>query len=157
LTAERSLHANMDPPPAEGNFCDDSNRLVKPHIVERYNRQMVYLDSSKLMANSYSMSRRILKLTMKLFSHFLDLTVPKSRILFSSCGVKYTHRDFGVLLVRDLIAEAGKSHDRPTPSLVGRQYCATREPPKPTLTSEIIHQTSLPSVFISRAEQGHSV
>jgi len=32
----RSLHANMDPPPAEGNFCDDSNCPVKPHIMEQY-------------------------------------------------------------------------------------------------------------------------
>ena len=32
---------NMDPSPAEGNFCDDSNRPVKPHIVERYNRTWV--------------------------------------------------------------------------------------------------------------------
>jgi hypothetical protein len=28
---------NMDPPAAEGNFCDDSNHPVKPHILERYN------------------------------------------------------------------------------------------------------------------------
>ena len=28
---------NMDPPTAEGNFCDDSNRPVKPNIVEWYN------------------------------------------------------------------------------------------------------------------------
>jgi len=28
---------NMDPPPAERNFCDKNNRLVKPHIMERYN------------------------------------------------------------------------------------------------------------------------
>jgi len=27
---------NMDPPPAEGNFCDDSNHPVKPNVVERY-------------------------------------------------------------------------------------------------------------------------
>jgi hypothetical protein len=26
----------MNPPPAEGNFCDNSNKPVKPHIVERY-------------------------------------------------------------------------------------------------------------------------
>jgi hypothetical protein len=25
---------NMDPPPAEGNFCDDSNRPLKPHIMQ---------------------------------------------------------------------------------------------------------------------------
>jgi len=32
---------NMDPPPAKGNFCDNSNHPVKPHIVEWYNRHMV--------------------------------------------------------------------------------------------------------------------
>ena len=33
----RSLHAdNMDSPPAEGNFCDNSNRPMKPHIMGRY-------------------------------------------------------------------------------------------------------------------------
>jgi len=29
---------NMDPPPAEGNFRDDSNNPVKPHVMERYNQ-----------------------------------------------------------------------------------------------------------------------
>jgi len=24
---------NMDPPPSEGNFCDDSNRPMKPHFM----------------------------------------------------------------------------------------------------------------------------
>jgi len=47
---------NIDPPPAEGNFCDDSNRPVKPHIVERYNRHMGFVDISDRMANSYSMN-----------------------------------------------------------------------------------------------------
>ena len=47
---------NMDPPPAEGNFCDDSNCPMKPHIVERYNRHMGYINNSDRMVNSYSMS-----------------------------------------------------------------------------------------------------
>ena len=46
---------NMDPPPAEGNFFDYSNRPVKPHIVEQYNQHMGFVDSSDRMANSYSM------------------------------------------------------------------------------------------------------
>ena len=46
----------MDPPRAEGNFCDNSNR-VEPHIMEWYNQHMGYVDSSDHMANSYSMSR----------------------------------------------------------------------------------------------------
>ena len=40
---------NTDPPPAEGNFCDDSNRPVKPNIVERYNRHVGYVDNSVIL------------------------------------------------------------------------------------------------------------
>jgi len=46
---------NMDPPPAGGNFCGNSNCPLKPHIVEWYNRHMGYVDSSDRMANSYLM------------------------------------------------------------------------------------------------------
>jgi len=67
------------------------------------------------------MSRRTFKWTTKLFFHLLDLTIFNSWILLSSCGAKYTHRDFRLLLVRNLIEEAGKSQDHPTPRLVGRQ------------------------------------
>jgi len=111
---------NMDPPPAEGNFCDNSNHPVKPHIVERYNRHMGYINNSEFMANSYSMSRHTFKWTTKLFFHLLDLTVLNSWRLLSSCGAKYTHQDFRLLLVRNLTEEAGKSQDHPTPRLVGR-------------------------------------
>ena len=58
---------NMDPPQAEGNFCDENNRSVKPHIVERYNRHMGFVNIPDRMANSYSMSRHNFKF-MKLFS-----------------------------------------------------------------------------------------
>ena len=56
---------NMEPPPAEGNFCDDSNCPVKPHIVEQYKRHMGYVDNSDHMANSYSMSWHTFKWAMK--------------------------------------------------------------------------------------------
>ena len=102
----------MDPPPAEGNFCDENNRPVKPHIVEWYNRHMGYVDNSDRMATSHSMSRRTLKWTTKLFFHLPDLTVLNSWIVLSSCGAKYTHRDFRLLLVRNLIEEAEKSQDQ---------------------------------------------
>ena len=114
------MMTNMDPPSEEGNFCDDSKRGMKPQILARYNRQMGYVDISDCMANSYSMFRRTFKRTTKLFFHFLDVTVLNSWILLSSCGAKCTHKDFRLLLVRNLIEEAGKSHYRPTPSLVGR-------------------------------------
>ena len=114
---------NMDPPPAERNFCDDSNRPMKPHIVERYNWHKGYIDNSDRMANSYSMSRHTFKWTTKLFFHFLDLTVLNSWILLSACGAKYT-RDFWLLQMRNLIEEDRKSQDRPTPRLVGSQSAA---------------------------------
>jgi len=44
---------NTDPSPAEGNFCDDSNCPVKPHIMEQ---DVGYIDNPDRMANSYSMS-----------------------------------------------------------------------------------------------------
>jgi len=100
---------NMDPPSAEGNFCDDNNRPMKPNTVERYNRHKGYVDNSDHMANSYSMSRCTFKWTTKLFLRFLDLTVLNSWILLSSRGAKYTYQDFRLLLVRNLIEEAGKS------------------------------------------------
>jgi len=82
---------NMDPPPAEGNFCDNSNRPMKPHIVERYNQHVGYVNNSDHMANSYSMSQRTFKWITKSYFHFLDLTILNNWILLSSCGAKYTH------------------------------------------------------------------
>ena len=87
----RSLHANMNPPPAEGNFCDGSNCSMNPDIVERYNQYMGYVDNSDRIANSYSMSRHTFKWTTNLFFHFLNLTVLNSWIPLSSFGAKYTH------------------------------------------------------------------
>ena len=115
---------NMDPPPAEGNFCDDSNHPVKPHIVEWGNQHMGYVANSDHMANSYLMSWHNFKWTMKLFFRLLDLTVLNSWLLLSSCGATYTHWDLRLLLVRNSIEEAGKSQDHPTPRLVGRPSVA---------------------------------
>jgi hypothetical protein len=109
----------MDPPPPKGNLFDDSNHPVKHHIMERYNQHMGYVDNADRMANSYSMSRHTLKWTTKLFYHLLDLTVLNSWIQLSSCGAKYTHQDFRLPLVRNLIEEARKSQDRLTSRLVG--------------------------------------
>ena len=97
---------NMDHPPAEGNFCDNSYHLMKPYIMEQYKRHMGYVDNSDRMANSYSMSQHTFKWTTKLFFHLLGLTLLNSWILLFSCGTKYTHQD------------------RFTPRLVGRPSAA---------------------------------
>jgi hypothetical protein len=76
------------------------------------------------MANIYLMSRHTFKWNTKLFFNLLDLTVLKRRILLSSCGDKYTHHDFRLLLVRNIPEEVGKSQDHPTPRVVGRPSAA---------------------------------
>ena len=115
---------NMDPPPEEGNFCVDSKRTVKPQIMARHNWHMGYVDISDHMAKTYLMYRHTFKWTTILFFHLLDLTVLNSWILLSSGGAKCTHKDFRLLLVRNLIEEAGRSHYRPISSLVGRPSAA---------------------------------
>jgi len=115
---------NMDPPPAEGNICGNSNHPVQPHIMELYDRHMGYIQNSDRMANSYSMSQHSFGWTKKLFSHLLDLTLLNSWILLSSCVDKYTHWDFSLLLVRNFIEDAGKSQDCPTSQLAGRPKAA---------------------------------
>jgi hypothetical protein len=118
---------NVDPPSGEGNVCDNRNSSVKPHIVDWYNRYMRNVDNSDRLVNSYQISRRTFKWTIKLFFHLLDLTVLNSWILLSSCGAKYTHLDFRRLLVRNLLKEAGRSPDHPPPPfLVGRLSAASK-------------------------------
>jgi len=63
---------------------------------------------------------------MVMFFHLLDLTVLNSWILLSSCRAKYTHQDFRLFLVRNLIDKAGKSQDHPTPRLVGRPNASAK-------------------------------
>jgi len=152
----------MDPPPAEGNFCDNRNRPVKPHIVERYNRHMGYVDNSDRMANCYTMKQRTFKWTTKSFFHLLDQTVLNSWILLSSCGAKYTHRDFRLLLVRNVSEEAGKSQNAPSPDWVEDQvraqkmFCESRVAITNT-GQRIINPTVMSSVFFSRPKKGHSI
>jgi len=131
---------NMEPPP-EGNFCDDSNPPMKPHIVEQYYRHMGCVNNSDHKANSYSMSRRTFKWTMKLFFHLLDLRVINSWILLSEGGAKYTHWDFRILLVRNLIEEAGKGQDCPTRRLVGWSNAAATN----VVRLEIRHNQNWPA------------
>jgi len=83
---------DMGPPPAEGNFCDNSNHPMKPQIVERYNQHMGFIDIADRMANSYSMDRCKLKWTMKLFFHLLDLTTQQLDSVIFMCSSIYSPR-----------------------------------------------------------------
>jgi hypothetical protein len=48
---------NMNHPPAEGNFCDKHGNVLKPAIIQDYNRHMGYIDKSDSMTNIYTISR----------------------------------------------------------------------------------------------------
>jgi len=99
---------NIHDPPAEGNFCDNNGKAIKPQIVADYNRHMGYVVKGDRMANSYSINRRTWKWTKKLFFHLFDLAILNSYILFSSLGGKeISHSDFRNTLLGNLLAHAG--------------------------------------------------
>jgi len=79
---------NIHDPPAEGNFCNNNGKTIKPQIVADYNRHMGYVDKGDRMANSYFINRRTWKWTKKLFFHLFDLAILNSYILFPSLGVR---------------------------------------------------------------------
>jgi hypothetical protein len=109
----------MHDAPAEGNLGDTSGKATKPQIVADYNRHMGYVDKGDRMANSYSINRRTLKWTKKLFFHLFDLTILNAYILFSSLGgKKISHRDFRNTLLWNLLAQVG--HERNVKSPIGR-------------------------------------
>jgi hypothetical protein len=105
---EQNVHVltNMHSPPLEGSFCDEHGKAMKPDIIQDYNRHMGYVDKSDHMTNSYSGSRQTWKWTKKLFFHLMDLTILNSFIILASCGSQLSHRQFRLMLVRDLIQEA---------------------------------------------------
>ena len=120
------LLSNIHNAPPEGNFRDNDGKAVKPQIVEDYSRHMGYVDKGDRMANSYSICRRTLKWTKKLFFHLFDLAILNSFILLSSCGgTKISHRDFRFALVRNMLAQAGCKERIPRP--LGRPPSAAKQ------------------------------
>jgi hypothetical protein len=117
---------NIHDSPAEGNLCDSNGKAIKPQIVADYSRHMGYVDKGGRMANSYSIYRRTLKWTKKLFFHLIDLAILNSYILLSSCGgKKISHRDFRFALVRNMLAQAG--YERTVPRPLGRRPSAAAQ------------------------------
>jgi len=107
---------NIHNAPAEGNFCNEAGKAIKPQIMMDYNHHMGCVDKGDSMANSYSISCRTFKWTKKLFFHLLDLAVLSRYILHYSCGCKkISHRDFRYTLVRNMLAHAGPERSVPRP------------------------------------------
>ena len=114
---------NIHHPPAEGNFCDNNGKAIKPQIVADYSRHMGYVDKGDRMAESHSINRRSWKWTKKLFFHMFELAILNSYILFSTLGgTKILHGDFRMTLMKNLMAQAGQERNVQRP--VGRPAVA---------------------------------
>jgi len=86
---------NIHSAPAEGNFCNEGGKAIKPQIVMDYNHHTGYVDKGDRMANSYSISWHTFKWMKNLFFHLLGLAILSSYIINSLCwGKKISHRDF---------------------------------------------------------------
>jgi hypothetical protein len=117
---------NIHDAPAEGNFCDGNGKAIKPPIVADYSRHVGFVDKGDRMANNYSICRRTLTWTNKLFFYLLDLAILNSYILLSSCGgTKISHRDFRFILVTNMLAQAG--YRRTVPRPLGRRASAAAQ------------------------------
>jgi len=117
---------NIHDPPAEGNFCSNNGKAIKPQIVADYNQHMGYVDKGNRMANSYSINRRTCKWTKKLFFHLFDLAILNSYNLFSSLeGKKISHSDFQNTLLGNLLAQSG--HERNVQRPIGRPPAAATQ------------------------------
>ncbi|PNF38681.1 hypothetical protein B7P43_G17914 [Cryptotermes secundus] len=88
------VQMNLQPPPLEGNFRDESGHAVNPHVIEDYNAHIGFADKSDRMINSYGIPRRTWKRTKKLLFHLLDMTIPNAYLLHKSCSGKMTHKKF---------------------------------------------------------------
>jgi hypothetical protein len=118
-----AVRINMQSPPAEGNFCYEYGKALKPATVQDHRRHMGYVDKSDCMRNYYSISRQTWKWSKKLFFHLWDLTIPNSFIVLASCGSKLSHQLFRPTLVRDLI-QAGEGASMRQ----GRQALSSSQP-----------------------------
>ena len=117
---------NIHEAPAEGDFCDNNGKAIKPQIVADYNRHMGYVDKGDRMTNSYSINRRTWKWTKKLFFHLLDLAVLNSYIFYSSLeGQKISHGVFRITLMGNLLVQAG--HESNVQRSIGRPPAAAGE------------------------------
>jgi len=84
---------NVQAPPVEGNFTDESGQAIKPRVVD-YIAYIGFVDKLDRMVNSYGIAHRTWKWTKKLFFHLTDMTILNAFLIHKSCGGKLTHKNF---------------------------------------------------------------
>jgi hypothetical protein len=55
-----------NPPPTEGNFCDEDGKALKPQIIQDYNKNMGLVDKGD--SDSYAIQQWTWKWTKKHYS-----------------------------------------------------------------------------------------
>jgi hypothetical protein len=80
------LLTNMHKLPASGHYVDKEVNASKLLYIEIYNGNMEFVDTSDIMANSYSISHKTWKWTKILFFHKVGLTILNAFIIHSSSG-----------------------------------------------------------------------
>jgi hypothetical protein len=90
---KRHSHVNQySQSTAEGNFCDEKENVIGPHIMKHYNLHMVYVDKADRMASSYSIRQLTWKWAKKLFFHLLDTAIQKFNSFFVRWKVNLIQR-----------------------------------------------------------------
>jgi hypothetical protein len=88
------LLTNMHEPPASGHYVDEEGYAFKPLCIEIYNRNMDFVYTGNMIANSYSIPHKTWKWTKKLFFHFVDLTFLNAFTIHSLWSGTLTHKVF---------------------------------------------------------------
>ena len=74
----RCVYSDRHDAPAEGSFCDNSGKAIKPEIVTDYNRHIGYVDKGYRVENSYSINRRTWMWTKKISQRDFRLTLVRN-------------------------------------------------------------------------------
>ena len=111
--------------------------ILKPLVVEEYNKNMGGVDTGDQLLSYYGFSHRTLKWWRRLFFHLIDLAIVNAYILYllSPCsGRRLTHAQFRIELAKQLLMETVEEstaeqqrgpHSNPNPPssrLTGRHF-----------------------------------
>lgn len=97
------MQSNIHTPPVQEKFIDNYGNAWKTQIVLDYNQNGVEkVGVSDRIVNSYSIMRKTLKWTKKLFFHLFNITVPNFYIINKEVRGNITQKEFREELIEPL-------------------------------------------------------
>ena len=90
--------------------------ILKPKVVEEYNKYMGGVDTGDQLESYYGFSHRTLKWWRRLFFHLIEMAVVNAYILYllTPCtGKRMTHAQFRVELAKGMLMESTTATDEP--------------------------------------------